>query len=265
MLRDQRAKFSSCENVSSFEACGKADMLKAFYDRLRGLCAENGASSWASRRERIEGEAKQARAAADEFGILRSAGTEWAKFRREADLHVGSEHVVELSVSRGRVGKMTIPGAFGLMPLIVEHPVVNLRNDPSLPATRRAIEFGPATPLEYLSRWVDANDLFNDDVSLTSLVEWDDGQLSFGITQPQYDGAEAPLREIEEFFVASGWSHIVDPSGPDAHLLFFNYAWEVLAIDALPRNCFIHDEALLPFDVILCRPDAAMEEFLSLY
>ncbi len=134
----------------------------------------------------------------------------------------------------------------------VAHPAVNLRNDPALPASRRALEFVPATPLEYLKRWLDANDLFHDDVNV---VEWSDGRLSFGITQPQYDGEPAPLRDIITYFQASGWTWIADPAGDAGHLHVFRYPWVVLAVDALPRNCFLHDDALLPFDVILSRPD----------
>ena len=85
------------------------------------------------------------------------------------------------------------------------------------------------------------------------------------ITQPQYNGEPAPLRDIVTFFEASGWQWITDPAGRDGHLLFFHYAWGVLAVDALPRNCFLHDGALLPFDVILCRPDAETEQYLRLY
>ena len=257
---------SSCETALSDRTSGQADMLKAFHDRLRDLCAENGEGAWQTRRQCIEGQAKQVRIAADEIGILSRADIRWEEHHLfEPDLYLGSEHIVELSPERGRVGKLTFPGTFGLMPVVLELPAINLRGDPSLPTTRRTIEFVPATPLEYLCRWLDANALFGDDVLLTSVVEWADGQLSFGITQPQYDGEPAPLREIETFFEAAGWTHIPDPAGADGHLLFFNYAWSVLAIDALPRNCFIHEGQLLPFDVILCRPDAAMEELLSLY
>lgn len=240
-------------------------MLKAFHDRLRVLCEENGTDAWPTRRERIAAEAQQARAAADEFGILKRAGIEWAQLRNAPFLKVGSEHVVEQSEARGRVGKMTFPDQFGFMPLLIEHRSVNLRADPSVPPMRRAIEFGPASPLQYLSRWLDANDLFHDDVVLSSLVEWNDGRVSFGITQPQYDGEPATWREIEAYFMASGWTAISDPGGRDGHQLFFNYTWGVLAIDALPRNCFIHDDSLLPFDVILCRPDDALADFLQLY
>ncbi len=61
----------------------------------------------------------------------------------------------------------------------------------------------------------------------------------------------------------AGWTAIPDPAGQ--HVLFFNYPFGVLAIDALPRNCYLHDGQLLPFDVILCKPGVEMEHFLKLY
>jgi len=45
----------------------------------------------------------------------------------------------------------------------------------------------------------------------------------------------------------------------------FNDAFNILAIDVLPRNCYIRDGQLQPFDVILCQPDEPLEEYLKLY
>ena len=140
--------------------------------------------------------------------------------------------------------------------------MVNLRADRTLPKTRPSIEFLPATPLEYLERWMAANEVFGDDVKLTAVIEWADGQVSFAISQPQYHGEPATEREIEAHFAASGWTRFIDSAG---HVLFFNYAFQVLAIDALARNCYQHGGNLLPFDVILCHPDAELEAILALY
>ena len=101
-------------------------------------------------------------------------------------------------------------------------------------------------------------------MDLTSAIEWGDGQLSFAITQPQYDGVPASEREIEEYFEDAGWNLIPDPTGC-GHLLFFHYGWGLLAYDAARRNCFVHDGALMPFDVILCRPDDELAELLLIY
>lgn len=158
--------------------------------------------------------------------------------------------------------KITVPPAFGLIPAVIFTPRANLRGDPSVPSFKQQIEFVHATPLQYLERWIAANDLFGDDVRLNAVVEWADGRLSFAISQPQYHGEPASLREIETYFTAAGWTRIPDDNG---HLIFFNYAFNVLAIDALPRNCYIKDANLLPFDVILCHPTEELEQFLKLY
>ena len=99
-------KHNSSETALSAKTYGQADMLKAFHDRLRDLCAENGEGAWQTTRQRIEGQAKQARTAADEFGILKSAGTTWAELRAaEPELDYCAEHIVEFSAERGGVGK----------------------------------------------------------------------------------------------------------------------------------------------------------------
>jgi len=159
----------------------EADMLEAFHDRLRDLCADDGEGSGESRADLIEIQARQVRALADEFGILKVAGITWEALRaQKPELDVSSEHIVELSPSMGLFGKITVPGRFGLRPAVVSHPAVNLRGDSSLPAVRRSLEAVAATPLEYLQRWRDANAIFHDDVNLASVVEWEDGQISIG-------------------------------------------------------------------------------------
>ena len=115
---------------------------------------------------------------------------------------------------------------------------------------RDAIEFFPATPIEYLERWESANELFGDDVRLASVIEWPDCSLSFCVTQPQYHGVPAEPRDIEHFFKEAGGTRLKDPSG---HAIFFNYAFNVLAIDGERRNCYLTDGQLQPFDMILCR------------
>lgn len=192
---------------------------------------------------------------------------DWQGFQSEfvdGQVYCGTEHLVELSAVQGRVGKMTIPPAFGLIPRLIWHPVINLRDDPSIPPLRPSIEFFPATPLEYFERWIAANDVFGDDVMLTSVVRWRDGQVSVCISQPQYHGTPATEREIEHSFREAGWTHVRDKSGA-GHSLHYNYAFQVLAIDALPRNCRMRQGQFLPFDVILCHPDPELESFLELY
>lgn len=97
---------------------------------------------------------------------------------------------------------------------------------------------------------------------MASVIAWPDGAISFGITQPQYHGTPAEPRDIEKFFKEAGWVRLKDPSG---HVVFFNYAFGVMAIDVERRNCYITEGQLQPFDVILCRPDGEMERFLGIY
>lgn len=241
------------------------DSLETFHQRLRDLCEDHFRGPGRHRPSLAQDQAQCAVAQARELKILNTAEVTWLEFKsREEGVHFGTEHVVELSAFEDRVFKVTIPPAFGLIPRVVSHPVINLREDASPPVFRKAIEFLPATPLEYLERWIAANEVFEDDVRLTSVVVWADGQVSFGISQPQYHGEPAPHRDIDRFFEASGWTRITDPGG-SGHGLFFNYAFGVLAIDALSRNCYLHENALLPFDVILCKPDEELEAFLGLY
>jgi hypothetical protein len=208
-------------------------------------------------------QAQQALDLADEFGCLKRPDFTFDEFREmEPDLWFGTEHLVEFSQTNKRYHKITIPPGFGLTPKVIRIPVVDLRADSSSPKEREVIEFVPATPLEYLERWQASNDIFGDDVRLTSVIEWLGGAISFGITQPQYHGIPAEPRDIERCFLAAGWTRLKDPSG---HVIYFNYAFGVVAIDAERRNCYLTNGELQPFDVILCRPDEAMEEFLAIY
>ena len=241
--------------------------LEEFHDRLRDLCQNNGGDTGNDRRETIAHQAQHACALAARLGILTESDQTWSDFQEYESngMAFGTEHVVDWSAEISRVVKLTIPPGFGLTAKVVERPAVNLRNDPALPATHCGVELVKATPLEYLERWIAANDVFGDDVRIESVVQWQGGDVSFGISQPQYHGTPAPDRDIEFFFQAAGWTALRDPSTPAGHQLFYNYGFQVLAIDALPRNCFLNEGLLLPFDVILCRPDETLEGFLDLF
>ena len=90
-------------------------MLEAFHDRLRDFCAHHGQGDGLQRDGLIQWQAQQARSLADEFGILKPSETTWDKWRAsDPDLKFGSEHIFECAPGSGRVGKVTIPGKFGL-------------------------------------------------------------------------------------------------------------------------------------------------------
>ncbi|MGY8689343.1 MAG: hypothetical protein ACKVHP_16615, partial [Verrucomicrobiales bacterium] len=47
-----------------------------------------------------------------------------------------------------------------------------------------AVELIHATPLEYLRRWIAANEVFGDAVALESVVRWADGQMELSHLAP---------------------------------------------------------------------------------
>ena len=240
---------------------GESDSLETFRDRLRDRCAHDRRCHGADRSDRIKSQAEHAVALAGEAGLLIEASFLAEELRADGVTWVGSEHFVEYSELDQRYGKTTIPPAFGLFPELRSLPSVNLRDEPDLPSIRKVIEFVPATPLEYLCRWICCNELFADAVRLVSVIRWPNGEVSFGITQPQYHGEPAELRDIEKHFTSNGWERLNDPSG---HTVFYNFAFDVIAIDIERRNCYLRGNDLLPFDVILRQPDDGLAEFLGI-
>lgn len=103
----------------------------------------------------------------------------WEYFKAASESHLGTEHLVEFDEEIDRMVKITVPPKFGLIPKVITYSVPNLRGEPG---TRKVIEFIHATPMEYLERWVTANEVFGDDVKLSAVVRWADGQVSFAIS-----------------------------------------------------------------------------------
>ena len=261
--REKKDRRESGDTSASQGTGVPGDLLETFQKRLRDLCQDHGACHGPDRAGRIHAQAEQTLALAVELGCLREAGVSWEEFLALCtDATVGTEHMVELDAQVGLVGKTTIPPAFGLVPELCRHPLAVLRPDTDALLEQEAIEFVPATPLEYLTRWLASNEIFGDDVRLVSVIRWTDGMASFGITQPQYHGVPAESREIEAYFHQAGWNRLNDPSG---HAVFFNYAFGVMAIDAERRNCYLNAGGLQPFDVILCVPDESLERYLGIY
>ncbi|RYD36360.1 MAG: hypothetical protein EOP86_06170 [Verrucomicrobiaceae bacterium] len=221
-------------------------------------------SSGDARPAAIQEQAKQAVLLADEYGILRRPAETAAEFdvSGEKALVSGTEHWVDFDDTRRLVIKITRPPGFGLIPYVRSSPIIDLRNPGAAPVMRETVEFTVATPLEYLERWLDANELFSDNVRLVSVIQWGNGQVSFSITQPQYHGVPAHPQAITDFFLRAGWTSIPNQGG---HSIFYNYNWQVLAIDVEPRNCYFNQGYLLPFDPILHRPGEALKDHLGLY
>lgn len=192
---------------------------------------------------------------ARENGFLIQPDYTWQSLRDALDCFVGSEHLVDSNPKIGRIAKVTIPSAFGLLPGIVDV-------SQGFGKIRQMIEAVDATPIEYLRRWIANNEVFQDDVRLESVIQWPDGAVSFAISQPQYHGEPADERVIDRYFESAGWTRLPPKF---SHKLYYNYAFGVLAMDMESRNCYSTIKGLQPFDVILTHPDEELEKFLSLF
>lgn len=236
-------------------------MLEALLNRLRHFHQDNEEGYGRERRKHIKEQAEHACAFAREHGILATPDYSFSSMRSTEI--VGSEHLVDFSDSEHRVVKVTVPKGFGLAPALISkaNPLYELHEGEE--KEKKSIEFVHATPLEYLTRWSACNQLFNDDIVLHKVILWGDERVSFVISQPQYHGDLPSHQEIEEYFETAGWQRIPNKRG---HAIYFNYAYQVLAMDVEPRNCYISPSGeLLPFDVILSTPDKEVEDFLGLY
>jgi len=241
------------------------DSIETFRDRLCELFQKDGRDGGGERSVRAQKEAECAIAAARQAEILTEHSDTWREFlrtpKRGEGFVCGTEHGVDYDPDSQLVVKITKPPGFGLFPRVVSVPrykggEVGWKREPS-------VEFVAATPIEYLERWIRANEVFDDDTRLVSVVRWRDGQVSFCIVQPHYDGEAATERQIESSFIEGGWTPLRDPRGE--HLVYMNYPWNVLAVDALPRNCKYNKDGLQPFDVILVTPDDDLDAYFKIY
>lgn len=215
----------------------------------------HGSDQRESREFLITQQTQRTIALAHEAEILTIAEKNYSDLEERIGIKIGTEHFVEFDPLEGRVYKTTHPGTFGLIPALQKVP---------LPAGQfeRRLEILEATPLEYLLRWLNNNEVFEDQARLEGIIQWPDDKISIAISQPVYHGVPALPSEIESHFLAAGWTLLPRQSG---HQLFFNYAFNVLAIDAEPRNVYLTENGLQPFDVILTEPSPELEDFLELY
>jgi len=155
---------------------------------------------------------------------------------------------------------VTIPnGGFGLIPRLNTYIRHDLESREE--TVIKQIEFYPASVLEYLERWILCNELFNDNVELLHIIEWGDRSVSLVISQPYYFGDVLPVEEIQKVFVSKGWEQI----HIDGRSIFYNFAYNVIALDLEPRNCYMGTNGLQPFDVILSRPNEELEKYLGIF
>jgi hypothetical protein len=151
-----------------------APSLEIFHQRLRDLCPHHLPGFGDARSAAIQEQAKQAVLLADEYGILRRPAETAAEFDASGEKAFvsGTEHWVDFDDTKRLVIKITRPPGFGLIPYVRSSRIIDLRNPGAAPVMKETVEFTVATPLEYLERWLDANELFSDVVRLVSVIQW---------------------------------------------------------------------------------------------
>jgi len=157
-----------------------------------------------------------------------------------------SEHEVRYRIADHRAVKRTWPGTFGNMPKLVDG-----HWQPS-----------PATPREYLDRWVLQNELFGDDVKLeggmlssgpSMILGMPPDGLSLVISQPWLDALDRHDPHPGEFEIST----LLKDRGFES-LFRSLYGWRhldegIIVLDAKPDNFIKTNAGILPIDLLLTR------------
>lgn len=216
---------------------------------IRAFRATESGGAGFAREIRSDREAESLARWADAKGVLTTESR-----APQPDELTGGEHMVTLDDSNGVVAKATHPGKFGFA---ADLEMIHPRGSQSKPRITAGLV--DATPEEYLLRMNWQNDLFGDDVQIMGAVKYPQG-LSVLTTQPFYDGKRTEQPEIDSWFISSGWRKLPLKDGA-----FYDEARDLLILDALPRNVLtLADGNLMPFDVVIVRPDEMLKSRLGL-
>jgi len=230
-------------------------MLRTIRDRLSDFHQHNLQGHGHLREQTIQREGEALCRIASELGVLKTINSLINELEFNA---TGSEHAVAYNDQITLI-KVTLPGdGFGLIPKVTLHRKLDIRT--GIESHYEQIEFIDATPLEYLERWILCNDIFNDDVQLERVIQWADQSISIMISQPYYMGKIISAEEIYHEFQKNGWQRIAK----HGRSVFYNFAYDAIALDLEPRNCYLADSGLQPFDLILSHPDEEMRKYLGL-
>lgn len=230
-------------------------MLATIRDRLSDFHRENTQSNGDDRESFIERESAELCRVASRLGPLKKLNLVFCDLSFDA---IGSEHAVSYNDQRSLI-KTTIPeGGFGLIPKVTTYNLVASRE--AITGVKQQIEFMMASPLEYLDRWALCNELFNDTVDVEKVIQWKNEDVSIVVSQPYYMGEIVTPQIIEDEFVALGWEKI----SVEGRAIFYNFAYDAIALDLEPRNCYMGETGLQPFDLIVSHPDEELKRFLAL-
>ena len=230
-------------------------MLRTIRDRLSNFHKNHLQGHGHKREETIQREGKEICAIASELGLFKSIDTSIDSLEFNA---IGSEHAVAYHDGKSLL-KLTLPQTgFGLIPKVTLHRRLDIRSNEE--TFYKQVEFLGATPLEYLDRWILCNELFNDAVDVQRIIQWADLSISVMISQPYYMGEIISTNEIHQAFRDKSWESIYK----DGRAIFYNYAYDAIALDLEPRNCYMAKTGLQPFDLIVSHPDEEMRDYLGI-
>lgn len=161
----------------------------------------------------------------------------------------GQEHDLFHDTTRDRYFKVTRDGVFGLSPGI-ELALVSSSED------ARRFHLWEATPLEYLERLELHNQIVPGLNRLEGILSQPDGDLAIVTSQPRFDIVPVTEAEIDAWFAAQGFRRVTN-SG------YYRTEDNLGVFDAHDKNVIRAGDALVPFDVIPCRPAGGFLKFIA--
>jgi hypothetical protein len=216
---------------------------------LREIRATEPESSGFAREIRADREVESLVAWADERGLLSTRSSP-----PQTDALTGGEHLVEINEEAGLVFKTTHPGKFGYS---ADVEMVHPRGWKAKPRITAGLV--DASPLEYLFRLHQQNEIFGDEIRVMGVARFPQG-VSVLTTQPFYEGDRTGQADIDAWFGHLGWKKLPAKDGA-----FYDAAKDLLIMDALPRNVLtLANGGLMPFDVVILRPSDYLKSRLEL-
>ena len=155
----------------------------------------------------------------------------------------GAEHDIVLHEKSGEYWKVTRPDHFGWT---------------VLPGEDGAPVASEATPLEYLERWLNANEIFGDAAKLRGVIVTEQG-VQVVISQPFIKGPYPSLSEIKVQMAAGGFDPVVGfHLGAEVNTSYYHPGEKVGVFDAAPDNFILSHKMAVPIDVVTIRVSDAL-------
>ena len=119
----------------------------------------------------------------------------------------------------------------------------------------RRFHLWEATPIEYLERLLLQNRLVPGLNALEGVLD-QEGDLAIVTSQPRFEIVPVTQAEIDGWFQAQGFEKITACG-------YYRTEDNLGVFDAHAKNLVRFEDALIPFDVIPCRPDGGFLKFIA--